>query len=198
MLDSQSTELHEQNIVDTLNRIITTYSLRQDVYTDRDPKNTIVDDEPRALYWHQYRRTYELLKGHLIPGQPVDNELPVIVVGRSEPIPTDFDLTKGDRESIGGFIYPGVSMHIAFTDNCYAACGALFDRLRRPCEHLFFLPNTKGLIEIGYTPYYLPTPNQPLHLRVVHQKHLEDPSLHMVPFSSRKRLAEFIRDFKVC
>lgn len=198
MNDMSTQETGESNVLRALNRIVTTYPFRQDVYTDRDPRNNIVDGEPRALYWYQYRRAYELLRDRLVAGQPVDNDLPVIVIARSMPLPTDFDLTRGDRAIIGDFITPGISMHIAFTDNCSVACGAIFDRLNRSNEHLYYLPDTSGLLEIGYVPYYLPTPNQPLHIRVVHQKHLEDPSLHMVPFNARKKLAAYLGDFKVC
>lgn len=191
-------EIQECNNTGLLYETICAYPSRQDVYTNRDSRNRIVDGEPRALYWYQYRRVFQLLKSCLIFGQPIKAQLPVIIVGRNEPKPTDFDLTKADRESIESFIFPGTSMHIAFTDNCYSACGAIFDRLRRPGEHLFFLPDTKKLIEIGYTPYYLPTPNQPLHLRVVHKSHLVNPTLHMVPFQARKNLAEYLKEFKVC
>ena len=178
--------------------IINAYPFKQDVYTNRDPRNGIIDEEPRAFYWYQYRRTYQLLKPCLTLHQPVKPQLPVIIIGRSELKPTDLDLTKADREPIGGFIFPGISMHIAFTDNCYAACGAIFDRLKRQGEHLFFLPDTKKLLETGYTPYYVPTPNLPLHLRIVHKGHLKDPDLHMVPFLARKSLAEYLKEFKVC
>ncbi len=44
---------------------------KRNLYQDRDPRNYITANEPRALYWYKYRRTYELLRSSLKIGNKI-------------------------------------------------------------------------------------------------------------------------------
>lgn len=167
------------------------------LYLDRDPRNYIKDSEPRAFYWIEYRKTYFALKNSLTIGSIIPAHLPVLLIGNNRLNPFHFDLKKKDREPINGISLPGISAHIGFTDNIHLACGAIFDRDKRRQDHLYLIPSASQLEEIGYLPIYLPTPNQPLHLRIVHQHHLQNPNLHLPPFKARIKLAELFSKYKI-
>lgn len=167
------------------------------LYLNRDPKNYIRDGEPRALYWHPYRETFEQLKNVLEKGQPIPDSLPIMLIGNNKLSPFHFDIRKKDRSPIGNFSIPGISAHIAFTQNPHVACGALFDRDCRRQDHLYVIPQAGLIAPINYQAIYLPTPNQPLHARIVHLKHQEDPDLHLPPFNDRERLAQLFSQYKI-
>lgn len=158
-------------------------------YTERDSRNYIEDGEARALYWYCYRERFNSLKKELQIGKTIRADLDVCLVSNNLLKPQDFDLRKVDRSVIGSFVYPGVSAHIKFTNNLHEACGAIFDRdaRRQDCMHIARV----DLIErAGYETYYLPMPNQPLHVRLVHWEHLQNPELDQVPIRFRREIAE--------
>lgn len=167
------------------------------LYLNRDPRNRIKDGEPRALYWWNYRQTFEKYKGSLRTGEEVDINLPILLMGNNILQPFHFDLKKKDRMRIENCVLPGKSAHIAFTDNIHEASGALFDKDSKRQDHLYILPSGKELAEIGYYVCYLPTPNQPLHVRLVHQSQIDDSDLEQPPFKYRKMAAELFNRYKV-
>ena len=167
------------------------------LYQNRDPRNFIHDGEPRALYWWDYRETFERLKEVLVIGEEIPSRLPIAYVGNNKLNPFHFDLKKKDRTPLDGFLYPGVSAHIAFSGNIHIACGAIFDRDRRRQDHLYIVPQASMLHDIGYHAFYLPTPNAPLHIRLVHENYISNPELHLPPFKDRKELATLFSQYKI-
>lgn len=167
-------------------------------YDNRDPRNYINDGEPRALYWAPYRETYEKLKGDLEPGRYVPDKLPIMLIGNNSLNPFHFDIKKKDRVPLCNFYPPGVSGHLSFTNNLHIACGAVFDRDSRRQDHLYIVPRADLFEEINYHVVYLPTLNQPLHVTIVHQDHIENPEVHLPPFHDRTKLAELFSKYKIC
>ncbi len=165
-------------------------------YTNRDDRNFINQGDPRALYWFEYRKKYEELMDVLQIGETISDGIPIIYVGNNNLTPFHFDLRIKDRLEISGLKLPGKSCHIQFSEELPIICGALFDRNVRRQDHAYFaLP--EQLREINYYPFYLPLPNQPLHIRLVNQAHIEDPNLHMPPFSDRIKLSELFKSQEI-
>lgn len=188
---------------------------KENRYKNRDPRNYILEGEPRSLYWHRYRVTYNLLKDQLVSGRKiysplklreevpqdillskfcVDEEynlfnLPIVMVGNNNLTPFSFDIRKKDRVEIDGLEYPGISATIGFSDNLAETCGGIFDRDCKRQDRMYC--TTVGQIEeCNYSVYYLPTENQPLHVRLVHDRHEILPMEHLPPFKDRELLAE--------
>ncbi len=166
------------------------------LYLERDPRNHIVDGEPRALYWWEYRETFERLKGILTPGEKIPQNLSITYVGNNRLNPFHFDIRKQDRTEVYN-CPPGISAHITFSTNIHVVCGAIFDRDRRRQDHLYIIPRASMLLSVNYVAIYLPTPNAPLHIRIVHNDHLINPRLHLPPFKDRRGLAELFTRYKV-
>ncbi len=157
------------------------------------------DGEPRALYYWSYRETYTKVKDRLVLGQIIPADLDVLYVGNSSLLPTYFDLRKVDREPLGTSGYsslPGKSAHVAFDESIGVICGALFDRSCRRTDHAYKIP-AKDLIDLGFFPVYCPTPNTPLHLRVIHSTHFEDPNAKDIPYKAKVVLAEVLQKHKI-
>jgi len=195
---------------------------KRNLYQDRDPRNYITANEPRALYWYKYRRTYELLRSSLKIGnkipcplvieENVDNEiflsnycfdselnlldLPIVLVGNNLLTPFNFDIRKRDRTPIVGVEYPGISATIGFSNNLAETCGGIFDRDCRRQDRMFCTTVSK-IEECNYKVYYLPTENQPLHVRLVHKIHETNLIEHLAPFKDRELLANTFSDGKV-
>lgn len=188
---------------------------KENRYKNRDPRNYILEGKPRSLYWHRYRVTYDLLKDQLVSGRKiysplklreevpqdillskfcVDVEynlfnLPIVMVGNNNLTPFSFDIRKKDRVEIDGLEYPGISATIGFSDNLAETCGGIFDRDCKRQDRMYC--TTVGQIEeCNYSAYYLPTENQPLHVRLVHDRHEVLPMEHLPPFRDRELLAE--------
>lgn len=158
-------------------------------YIERDPRNYILDGEARALYWYCYRERFYSLKKELQVGKTIRTDLDVCLVSNNLLKPQDFDLRKVDRSEIDGFTFPGVSAHIKFTSNLHEACGAIFDRdaKRQDC---MYTARVDRVQETGYQVYYVPLHNQPLHVRLVHLEHIQNPELDQVPIRFRREIAE--------
>lgn len=167
------------------------------LYAHRDSRNYIKDGEPRALYWHSYRETFERLKYLLRLGEKIPAMVSVCLIANNLLRAEDFDLRNKDRSPIGGFSIPGISAHISFTSNKHEACGGILDRDCKRQDRLYILEEAGDLAQCNYYAYYLPTPNQPLHIRLVHQIHFEDPNIRQVPFKYRKGVAELFSRGKI-
>lgn len=161
-------------------------------------ENYRVDGEPRALYYAEYRTAYTAVYEKLTVGKKViPLDISVSFMGNNGLIPTSFDLRNADRQPVGEFITPGKSAHVTFTENCDIACGALFDRKARRTDHLYTV-TAKQLEELDYFTYYLPLPNMPLHLRVVHAAQVQNPTARDIPHRARIALADLLNNHKVC
>lgn len=160
-------------------------------------ENYRLDGEPRALYYAQYRDAYLKIKGVLTPGEEVPADSRILFVGNNGILPTSFDLRSADRQNIGEFRFPGKSAHVFFTDNCDIACGAIFDRPARRTDHLYTV-KSDSLVELGFHTFYLPLPNLPLHLRVVHLAQLNDPLKRDIPYSARIAIASLLQQNQIC
>ena len=148
------------------------------------------DGEGRALYWGEYRWTHETL-ADIQPGERLPQHTLVCFLSGSNFLPTHFDLRKVDRNPLDGVPYPGKSSHIAFTYERDTTYEAILDRKPKRGESVSYA--TVGqLAEIGFVAFYAPLPNTPLHIRLVHQAHLQDPQRLDVPFRSRKKLADLL------
>lgn len=154
------------------------------------------DGEARALYYWPYRETYERVKQGLIVGHMVPSDLEIMYVGNNSLLPTCFDLRNRDREPLEETVLPGKSAHIAFSRDMSVICGALFDRPCRRTDHAYII-KAQELIDLGFIPIYVPLPNTPLHLRVVHQTHIGDPNARDIPFKAKKQLVDALRDKKI-
>lgn len=155
------------------------------------------DGEPRALYYADYRTTYNTVRERLVVGEVIPPDLSVSFVGNNGLLPTSFDLRNSDRQHIGNFVSPGKSAHITFTDSCEVACGALFDRKARRTDHLYTVKSL-DLETLGFFSYYLPLPNMPLHLRVVHTAQIQNPTVRDIPYKSRVALASLLNSHQAC
>ena len=160
-------------------------------------ENYRVDGEPRALYYSEYRATYNAVREKLTVGEVIPPDISVSFVGNNGLLPTSFDLRNSDRQTIGSFTIPGKSAHITFTNDCEVACGALFDRKARRTDHLYTV-TAEQLETLGFSTYYLPLPNMPLHLRIVHSAQLQDPTVRDIPYRTRVTLATLLNNHKVC
>lgn len=160
-------------------------------------ENYRFDSEPRALYYADYRSTYDAVRSRIVPGQRIPSDLFVSFVGNNELLPASFDLRKVDRQPVGNFSIPGKSAHVTFTDSCELACEALFDRKARRTDHLYTVQASE-LEGLGFYPFYLPLPNLPLHLRVIHEAQQRNPEERDVPFRSREALATLLGQHQVC
>ena len=157
------------------------------------------DGEARALYYWSYRETYAKVKNRLVLGQIIPADLDVIYVGNNSLLPTSFDLRKVDREPLGTLghsVLSGKSAHIAFDDGMGVICGALFDRKCRRTDHAYKI-SARELMDLGFFPVYCPTPNTPLHLRVVHSTHLKDPNARDIPYKAKVSLVEALQQRKI-
>lgn len=160
------------------------------------PENYRLDGEPRALYYAPYRKTYEELKAILKTGEVIPNYFFVSFLGNNSLLPTSFDLRKVDRQPIGNFEYPGKSAHITFTDNLVIACGAVFDRKAKRTDHLY-TTQAKDLEDLGFFAVYLPLPNIPLHIRVIHAAQRKNPKTRDIPYKSRVGLVALLKEHKI-
>lgn len=87
---------------------------------------------------------------------------------------------------MGGVIFSGKSCHIDFTDsdktnprfiNMNMICDAVFGReCARRTDHLY-IAQPADLARVGIKPFWLPLPNHPLHVRLVHESQIKNPSL---------------------
>ena len=193
---------------------------KRNLYQERDPRNYITANEPRALYWNKYRRTYELLKYHLSPARKISSQIfidsnveediflsnfflddnlfavPIVLVGNNLLTPFNFDIRKKDRTPILGVETPGISATIGFSSNLPETCGGIFDRDCRRQDRMY-CTTVKRIEECNYSVYYLPTENQPLHVRLIHKVHEVNPSEHLAPFKDRELLAQTFSEGRV-
>lgn len=167
-----------------------------DLYNSRDPRNHIHEGEPRALYWYAYRQMYDCLKEGLVPGQEVPDGLEIMLVENNSLRAEDFDLRRKDRGPLGAVFVPGKSAHICFTYNLHEACGAIFDRNSKRQDRLY-RANTAGINDANFVVIHCPTPNLPLHVRIVHSDHLLDSSLETTPHRDRQMLARLFSQGKI-
>lgn len=159
-------------------------------------RNYRKEGDERALYYWEYRETYERHTGELVVGQIIPAYLDVAYMGNNRLSAETFDLRNSDREAIGNFVYPGKSSHVAFTRDLTVACGAVFDRKAKRQDHLYIVP-ARLLMEMEFHPYYCPRYNLPLHVRLVHRDHIGDPSLWNTPHNARVRLADIFQRYQV-
>jgi hypothetical protein len=195
---------------------------KENLYTNRDPRNFYFDGDPRALYWYKYRLTHFLLRDSLKEGQRIDipawipgefpeelplhsfkimqgcpqYDIPIVIVGNGKLNPFIFDIRKKDRTEINGFNIPGKSATIAFSYNLAETCGAIFDRDCRRQDHLYISPISK-IEECNYSVYCIPTPNQPLHVRLIHKVHEQDIDVHVPPFCDRESLTKVFTEGRI-
>lgn len=160
----------------------------ENLYKDRDPRNHISDGEARALYWIDYRETYERLLERLEPGKIIPLSESICFMANNCLRPQDFDLRrKKDFSTIGLVESPGVSAHILFSTNPYIICGAIMDRdLKR--QDAIYIASAREIAGVSWAPIYAPTPNQPLHVRLVPSK-LIGSEPQQAPIELRKALS---------
>lgn len=154
------------------------------------------DGEARALYYKEYRAIYDVVKGFVTIGMVVPPSFDISIIGNNLLLPHSFDLRNQDRGPIENFIFPGKSAQISFTHDIDLACRAIFDRPARRTDHLYIVGGTElGTLE--FYPYYVPLPNMPLHVRIVHRAQLDDPTNRDIPFKSRLGLTSLLNRRKV-
>ncbi len=168
---------------------------KDNLYINRNPLNHIDDGEPRALYWYKYRTVFDQLKDELIDGSEIPVRLKVVIVGKNNLRPEDFDTRNKDRNPLGGCYFPGKSAHIWFSDNLHEVCGAIFDRDAKR-QDAMYEASVLDINNTGYKVFYAPAPNLPLHVRLVSVTHIENQYAHLPQFSQRKAICELFRSKK--
>lgn len=149
-----------------MSEIEKTNKILPNLYLKRSPDNYILDGEPRALYWASYRKKYVALKELIVPGNQVPLNECLCIVAKNLLQPNDFDLKRKDRMSFAGVERPGKSAHVFFSENPHEVCGAIMDRdLKR--QDAIYVAFAKDIVNAGWIPIFAPTPNQPLHIRLV-------------------------------
>lgn len=149
-----------------------------------------LDGEARALYHWQYRTRYNEIIARAQPGDILTPDIvPVIsLISNSRLNWSTFDLRGVDRNPLENVVYPGKSAHIDFTQSEYGTvtkeeldiiCDAIFGRNCKRQDNLYFT-YLEALNQIGFTAFYTPLPNHPLHVRLVHQLQIENPDLRDV------------------
>lgn len=154
------------------------------------------DGDPRALYYWPYREVYEALKDQLVPGQEVSQDMEILYVGNNTLLPTSYDLKNSDRQPLGEVDRPGKSAHISFSREMDVICGALFDRPCRRTDHAYII-SAQELRDKGFHPIYAPTPACPLHIRVIHDTHIKDPTVRDIPFRAKTELVSALQSRQV-
>lgn len=136
------------------------------LYLERSSDNYIRNGEPRALYWASYREKYESIKEQIVSGSQVPVGESVCILANNRLQPHDFDLRRKDRQPVGKMDQPGISAHVHFSDNPHEVCGAIMDRdLKR--QDAVYIASVNETVNAGWKPIFAPTPNQPLHVRLV-------------------------------
>ncbi len=166
--------------------------------TERDFR---YDGEPRPMYYGDYREAYNkyLGLGILRSGHELPREVLVLFILNNTIKPEGFDLKKTDKQPLGELIYPGKSATLGFTTDRDVACGAIFDRSARRDKHTDYLYqlSVEELLGLGYHAFYAPLPNNPLHVRVVHETQINNPEEGVVPFRARVKLAQTIQEHRL-
>lgn len=152
---------------------------------------------PEPLKHRPYKDTFEALRERVVFGAVLPHDLSVTFLGHKTISSGRLNLRDTDRTPVGDFTLPGKSAQIAFTDRVKVAIGAIFNRHLSRTDNMFTV-SVPELIEIGYFPYYVPLPDQPLHVRVVYggaNAGLEDNQ--EVPEAAREALAELLNKHQV-
>ncbi len=150
--------------------------------------------EPQALRHGPYRRAYERLRARLVSGEVLPHDLSVSFMGNKLMIPEKLSLRDRDRNPIGDFTLPGKSAQITFTDRVSVAVGALFGRRLSRTDNMFIVP-VPELLALNFTPFYVPVPELPLHVRVVYGNSPE--VADDIPRDARENLAELLNRYRV-
>lgn len=167
-------------------------------------KDYRVDGEPRPVYYHQYRETLERIRrleeaGIIRIGEVLPGDISILFIGNNTVLPETFDLRNQDRQPIGEFPYPGKSATIKFTEDRDVACEAIHTRSARRDKHTDFLydATSRELEEIGFHAYYTPLPNNPLHVRIVHDIHRQQQNEWTTPYKARLALAGLLQKNRI-
>lgn len=174
---------------------VDTASRDVNLYLNRNPQNHIKDGEPRALYWESYRRKYEEIKGKLIPGTQVPLTERVCILANNNLGPHDFDLRKKDWQTMNSVEAAGISACVYFSDNPHETCGAIMDRDLKRQDAVYSAPVSE-VLAAGWVPVFAPTPNQPLHLRIIPTE-LVGSEPKQPPIKLRRDLVEVFKKNKV-
>lgn len=163
-----------------------------------DPMGTEVRDRslPTALNNASFRRRHQELKGVIVPGLIVPEDIRISVLGNSTLLPNAFDLRAIDTLPLNGCRYPGRSAHIAFTTNAGIAHHTIFGREKRRTDHLYSV-KAGELLSAGFLAVFAPVHDNPLHVRLVHAVHANGSTSEGVPHDAKVALAALFQRHKV-
>lgn len=127
----------------------------------------------------------------------------ILLTGNRNLHPHQFELRNADRNAIkelkkhsrGVLIYPGRSCSIAFSQNPEEVYPLLFNRQVRRGDSLYIAP-TSELAQVGYVAVSTPLYWNPLHVRLVHSSHIEDPNRVNVPLEARRGLVDILQSHR--
>ena len=139
-----------------------------------------------------YRAVYDALKDELVVGEEVPDGIAVSLLRSTirEITEDSFTLREIDRRPVSGVNAPGKSAHISFTQSAEVYSRVAMGQPPRT-EHALVDARVEELRSVGFFTLYTPIlPHDPLHVRIVHALHRQNPdSLLDIPEYGREALA---------
>lgn len=140
-----------------------------------------------------YNAVYDAWSHELVTGQEISDEVAVSFLrstARGQVTATSFSLRDSDRQPIDAIIAPGKSGYISFTQSAAEFSRVVTRQAPRTASALVDI-SAEELKEVGFHPLFAPLYDAPLHVRVVHKLHFQNPeSPEDIPYDARNALAE--------
>lgn len=148
----------------------------------------------RPACYRPYREILELLGGRVPEGEPVDDGLPIGIIGIKNLAERHFSLKENDRKPLSRVRAAGKSAFVACTADVRVAMPIVMGFPRSRHDRLFVAP-AWALREAGLDVVHAPTGGKrppyrhPLHVRVIPRGERYDESGD-IPLSLRERAAD--------
>jgi hypothetical protein len=152
--------------------------------------------EKIAAFTHEYNQVAEQYRPRLIPGEAIDDDVPVLFLAKDGVFNRNLKLRDRDQTIIDGRIVPGKSAHVSFTASPEAAYWMLFRRPTEPGDYLYIV-QAGELKRVNVIPYSDPHNLRPLHLSLVHTSLLENPNLREIPSTGIQDLRRVLMAHKI-
>lgn len=150
------------------------------------------DIKGNPMSYKPYKETYRALAERLVVGYPVPDDVEVELIGNNTLLETTFRLRDPDKAVLSGVANPGKSAHIVHTRHIGVACLTMIGRPAKREDYLYIVPAAK-LREIGFSAFYVPTKQHPLHVRIVPHRLVNGD----IAQEDRQRLVEFLQPYQV-
>ncbi len=147
-----------------------------------------------ALEDPSYKAVFASLQDELIDGEEIPGDVAVSLMRSTVRgiTASSFSLRPQDRYPIGSVESPGKSAHIKFTDSAPEYSRIVLGQPPRTGQVLVDICAFE-LREVGFRALYAPVPTHPLHVRLVHNSHLRNPTSPAdIPEDARSSLARIV------